>query len=199
MAILNGMYIFVADESLTYGADVTEHTVEEGIDIADHVKRRATSMSITGEIVGRNASSITNKLKQLCHSGKLCSYSGRSTFTNCLITDFVPSYTYNIWGGCEFSMTLKEIRTASTSYKKSKNDTSKAGTQQVKKKSTVTYVYHTVKKGDTIWDLVAAPKAPYKKYGLTCAEVMALNPKAFSRAGDFRTLQIGKKIIVGKR
>lgn len=199
MATLNGLYIFVADEEMCFGVDVAEHTVESGIEISDHVKRKAVTLSISGEIVGKNAASVRSKIRQMHQSGVLCNYSGRTVMSNCLITEFSTSHPNTVWGGCEFSMTLKEVRTASTSYKKTKKDTKKSGTQQVKKNSKTEYVYHTVKKGDCIWNLVAASKAPYKKYGMSCNEVMKLNPSAFSRKGDFRTLQIGKKIIVGKR
>lgn len=203
MATINGLYIFVLDEDMTYGVSVTEHTVETGIEISDHVKRKGVTLSITGEIVGKNAASVLAKIKTMHQSGTLCKYVGRTALSNCVIAELSTSHPHTIWGGCEFSMTLKEIRTASTSYKKTATQktkqTKKTGTQQVKAQSKKTYVYHTVKKGDTIWALVASSKAPYKKYGLSCDEVMKLNPSAFSRKGDFRTLQIGKKIIVGVR
>lgn len=197
MAKINGLYIFVIDESKTFGVDATEHPVETGVDITDHVKRKAIEMSLSGEIVGKDAASTMSRLKQMHQNGTLCKYVGRTTLSNCLITDFSTSHPHTIWGGCEFSMTLKEVRIASTSYKaEAKSDN---GTQQVKEESKEEYVYHTVKKGDTIWALVASSNAPYKKYGLSCDEVMKLNPSAFSRKGDFRTLQIGAKIKVGKR
>lgn len=199
MAKLNGMYIFALSEDKSFGVDVTEHPVETGVDITDHVKRRAMTLSISGEIVGKNADSVVSKIKQMHHGGTLCSYSGRTTLSNCLITEFSTSHPNTIWGGCEFSMTLKEIRVASSSYNATTRETSNTGTQQTQESSDEEYVYHTVKKGDCVWDLVAAPNAPYKKYGLSCDEVMKLNQSAFSRAGDFRTLQIGEKIIVGKR
>ena len=199
MAKLNGLYIFVVDENMNYGVEVTEHTVETGIEISDHVKRKGVTLSLTGEIVGSNASSVLSSIKQMHLNGTLCKYIGRTTLSNCLITEFTTGHPHTIWGGCEFSMTLKEVRTASTSYKKTKNDTKKSGTQQTTKNSKETFVYHTVKKGDTIWDLVAAPNAPYKKYGLTCDDVMKMNPGAFSRSGDFRTLQIGAKLVIGVR
>ena len=200
MAKLNGLYLFVVDEEKSYGVEVTEHVVEDGISISDHVKRMAMTLSIRGEIVGQNAASVLSSLQSMHMSGTLCRYVGRATLSNCLIVEFSTSHPHTIWGGCEFSMTLKEIRTASTTYKAPKTkQTKKTGTQQVKKQSKATYVYHTVKKGDTIWALVAASNAPYKKYGLSCDDVMKLNPSAFSRKGDFGTLQIGEKIIVGKR
>lgn len=199
MATLNGLYIFVESEDLTFGVDVAEHTVETGIDIADHIKRKAITMALSGEVVGKNAASTLAKLKQMQRTGVLCKYNGRNSFPNCIITDFSTGHPNTVWGGATFSMTLKEVRTASTSYKKTKQDTNKSGTQQVTKKSEDPYVYHTVKKGDTIWGLVAAKNAPYKKYGMSVEEVLHLNESAFSIKGNYRTLQIGKKIIVGKR
>lgn len=209
MALINGLYIFVEDESRTYSVNVTEHTVEAGISISDHVKRNAMTLSIAGEIVGKNSASIQAQIMQMHHNGIVCKYSGRTALANCLITEFSTGHPNNIWGGCSFSMTLKEIRTAKTSYKKpTTKSTNKTGTQQVTVKSKITYVYHTVKKGDTVWALVAASKAPYKnlsrpkisgKSYSACDWVMAMNQSAFSRKGDFRTLQIGKKIIVGQR
>lgn len=200
MATINGMYVFVESEDYAYNVEIPEHAVETGVDVSDHVQRKATGLSITGEIVGKNSEIIKNKLKQMEHTGVLCTFVGRNTLTNCLISNFTPIYAVDVWGGCRFSMTLKEVRTASTSYKTTATkDTKKTGTQQVSKNSKDKYVYHTVKKGDTIWDLTQAPNAPYKAHGMGCNEVMKLNPGAFSRKGDFRTLQIGEKIIVGKR
>lgn len=212
MAKLNGLYIFVSAEDETNSIEVTEHPVEEGVDISDHTKRKAIQLSITGEIVGKNATSVKNKIKSMQQNATLCKYVGRTTLSKCLIVDFNPGYTVDIWGGCAFSMTLKEVRTASTSYKKpaakKKQQPKKTGTQQTKKKSKVTYVYHKVKKGDTVWALVASSKAPYRnlkrpaingKSYSACNWVIAKNPSAFSKKNDFRTLQIGKKIIVGQR
>lgn len=200
MAKLNGLYIFVVDEEMNYGVEVTSHVVEKGIELTDHVKRKGVTLALTGEIVGKNAASVLNKIKSMHQSGTLCKYVGRTALSNCVIAEFSTSHPHNIWGGCSFSMTLKEIRTASTSYKQQKTkQTKKTGTQQVKQQSKKTNVYHTVKKGDTIWALVAAGKAPYKKYGVTCDDVMRMNPNAFSRPGDFRTLKVGAKIIVGQR
>lgn len=195
MAKLNGMKIFVESEDVDYGVEVTEHVTETGVPLSDHVKRNAITLSISGEIVGKDASSIILNIKRLQRKGATCKYTGRVSLSKCVITSFSTSYSSGIWGGCEFSMTLKEIRTAKTSY----GTTKSKSTQQTTKKSKAEFVYHTVKKGDCVWNLVAAPKAPYRKYGWSCEKVMKQNPDAFSRKGDFRTLKIGYKLKVGKR
>ena len=68
-----------------------------------------------------------------------------------------------------------------------------AGTQQVKN-GTGTAVYHTVKKGDTVWALV---NNKYNHLGKTGQWVIDNNPKAFSRKGDATTLQVGAKLLMG--
>ena len=69
---------------------------------------------------------------------------------------------------------------------------SNGGTQQVNSKNKA--VYHTVKKGETVWGLV---NNQYKSLGKSCQWVIDNNPKAFSRKGDARTLQIGAKLLMG--
>ena len=41
MATINGMYVFIESEELSHEVEVAEHTVEDGIELSDHVKRKA--------------------------------------------------------------------------------------------------------------------------------------------------------------
>lgn len=72
--------------------------------------------------------------------------------------------------------------------------TTKSGTQQVSSSGNKKAVYHTVKKGDTVWGLV---NNNYKELGTSVQWVIDKNPSAFSRKGDARTLQVGKKLLMG--
>lgn len=78
---------------------------------------------------------------------------------------------------------------ASTSTKAKSN----AGTQQTTK-GTKKPVYHTVKKGETVYNLV---NKNYKSLGKSVSWVINNNPKAFSKKGDARTLKIGAKLLMG--
>lgn len=75
----------------------------------------------------------------------------------------------------------------------STNGNTNAGTQQVQTGNGKA-VYHTVKKGDTVWRLV---NKQYKNLGKTISWVIKNNPNAFSRKGDATSLRIGKKLLVG--
>lgn len=72
--------------------------------------------------------------------------------------------------------------------------TTNAGTQQTTSTKSSTAVYHTVKKGDTVWSLV---NEQYKHLGKTVQWVIDNNPDAFSVKGDASTLKIGAKMLMG--
>lgn len=202
MALVNNLYVFVENEDLTHDIESTSHPVEKGIDITDHVRRKPYELSISGKIVdygSTKATDILNKIKELQKSGSLITYKGRNNLSNMQIQNFSTSFPYTNWGGCDFSMSLTEVRIAKPAYTAAK----KVGTQQVDKGENKN-VYHTVKKGDCIWALVitGAYKSLEPKYSKPmdkCNYIMSKNPNAFSRKGDFRTLKIGAKIFVGYR
>lgn len=204
MALINNLYVFVESEDVDRGVESTSHPVEQGVDITDHIKKNPTQLSIQGKIVSRGglkASDILDKITQLKNSGSLITYVGRNALSNMQIQSFSTSHPNTVWGGCEFSMTLKEVRIAKPAYNASTNKNN-GGTQQIDKGENKN-VYHTVKKGDTIWTLVTKQykslEPKYSKVMDKCNYVMNQNPHAFSRKGDFRTLQIGKKILIGYR
>lgn len=210
MALINNLYVFVESESLQRGVDAPEHPVEEGIDLTDNVKRKACVLSISGEVVGKDAPSIMSKLNEMHTKGVLVTYIGRNIFNNAIITSFDTDHPNTIMGGCAFSMELREIRISKSSYvptkkkvtatkKKTQSSTKQTTKKATTKKSADTKVYHKVKKGDTVWALVASKNAPYKKYGKSCDWVMKNNPSAFSRKNDFGTLKIGAKLWVGNK
>ena len=51
MALLNGIYIHVTSEELDDDVQASEHSVETGADITDHIKPQAVQLSLEGELV----------------------------------------------------------------------------------------------------------------------------------------------------
>lgn len=213
MATLNGMYIFVDSEDISNDVEVTSHSVEQGMNLTDNVRRTGKTLSIKGYLVGEDVHALSMKIEELQNKGSLVDYRGDFYFTGLLITSFKKSTSQDAKGAYAFTMDLSMVRIAESAYvpppskppKASSNkNTSKgktkkktnAGTKQTTKKSTKKWVYHTVKKGDTVWALV---NGPYKSLKSTCDQIMKWNPTAFSRKGDFRTLQIGKKLKMGQK
>lgn len=211
MALINGIYVFVETEDLKRGIDTVTHPVEKGIDITDHVRRNPVSLSLTGEIVGENAADILSQLTKAHQTGVLITYVGRNHIKNAQIVSFDTGHPNTIWGGCSFSMEIKEVRIAKSAYTEQNTDTltkdtTSAGRQQTqsgsssasgggssKPDSESNKVYHTVKSGETAWYL--GEKA-YKSQGSSMSFIMTNNPNATKVKGDWTTLQVGTKLHV---
>lgn len=201
--MLNNIYVFCEEESVEYSGESTSHPVEKGIELTDSYKRSPIELSISGKIVDNKkekAKDILNKLNKLKNQGSLIKYVGCISLGNMQIQNISVTSTYQNWGGYDVEISLKEIRVAKSAYDAAKSARLSAQANQGNNSK----VYHTVKKGDCIWSLcITGPyknlKPSYSKPMDKCRWVMSQNQSAFSRRGDFRTLQIGRKIYVGYR
>lgn len=164
IAYINNTYVFVQDEQVTRGVEISEHPVESGLDLTDNIKRNPVTISISGEIVGENAASDLSLLMSLHQNGKLVKYSGRNILKNAVIESFDTSHPIDIYGGCAFDMELREIRVAKPAYiaPKATKKTTKSGTQQVQ--SNTSKKYHIVKKGDCLWNIAKKYYGSGSKY-----------------------------------
>lgn len=206
MAVINGLYIHCISEDVERDVEVLEHSVEAGFPISDHVKNGAISISLSGKIVNANnmlASDILSTISSWQRNGTIINFSGRNVLNNAIITSFSTSHPNSTMGGCDFSLQLKQLRIAKSPFAViASNKNIKVGSfQQVQNLSKATNVYHTVKKGDTVWGLV---NNKYRGYGFSVDWIIENNPNAFSRKlsngkSDQRTLQIGKKLNMGVR
>lgn len=206
MAVINGLYIHCTSEDVDRDVEVLEHSVEEGFPVSDHVRNGAISISLSGKIVDANnmaASDILSTISSWQRSGTIVNFSGRNVLNNAIITGFSTSHPNNNAGGCDFSLDLKQLRVAKSPFVAivSSKTITVGAFQQVQKLSTAPNIYHTVKKGDTVWGLV---NNKYRGYGFNVDWIIDNNPSAFSRKlsngkGDPTTLQIGKKLNMGVR
>lgn len=205
MALLNGTYIFVQDEQVKHNITSVTHPVEEGIDLTDHVIAGAQEISISGKIVGTDASSKISQIVQWQKKGTLVNYVGRNYASNYQVIDFNTSHPNTVAGGCDFDMTLREIRIAKSPYKVDKNTASanttpiksvtKTGMQQKQANSTASGIYHVVKRGETAYSIAKK----YASKGATMASIMADNANAPKVSGDWTTLPVGAKVFVANR
>ena len=157
MAFINGLYIFVTDESVTRDVEVSTHPVERGIDITDTVKRRPLKLSLSGKIVDykdMKAANILSSIEAIKNNGTLINYIGRNAMSNMQISSFSTTHPYTNWGGLDFEMELQECRIAQSSYVEIAQSSVKDGGQQQVDKGENDKVYHTVKKGETVWGLI---------------------------------------------
>lgn len=142
MALIDGKYITVESESPSFPVTVTEQPVEKGITLIDHVQPQARMLSLSGVIVGPEAAKIRAYIIGAKDKGQIINYIGRNQFKG-LITDFSTGHEYTIADGFTFSMELREIRIATSSYVDTlpapiKTQAAKivnSGTKQTKEKS----------------------------------------------------------------
>lgn len=204
MATINGLYVFVQEESLDHGVESAAHPVERGMDLTDHVRRSPVKLSLTGEIVGPNAASTRAQLIALMQAGALVNFIGRTCCGNMQIQSFQTEHPYTISGGMSFRMTLKEVRIAQSAVQPAAGETStraltRAGSQQIQAPApsmSEEKVYHTVKSGETAWYL---GEKVYKANGSSVGFIQTHNPDAPRKKGDWSTLPIGARLHVYTR
>lgn len=202
MATLGGLEIFIdpEGEQAERTSTVTSHPVESGANITDNVRRNGTVLNLTGEIVGPDALRKLQKIAAWKDSGTIVPYSGVYSYSRMQITHFNTVHSSKISGGYKFDACLQEVRIAKSACSVTAASARKsAGTQRKTSTSTSTKVYYRVKSGDTLWALLQKSGAPYKNYGFSPNDVMRLNPNAFSRRMNPRTLQIGANLWIGNR
>ena len=113
MAILNGLYVHVTDESASREVDATSHPVESGIPITDTVKPKALTISLSGKIVdygGTKAQQVIDKIKSWQDSGSLITYRGRNNASNMQVRSFNTDHPNTNSGGADFSLELEQVR-----------------------------------------------------------------------------------------
>lgn len=187
MAKLGKYNLFVISESPQFSVQTTSYPVEKGIAFTDHVKPEPESLQIEVFLSGSSYQKTLDQLKNSMYRGDIMTYSGRFILRNVIIENISSNADKSAKNGIPITMTLKQIRVATTPYVKSNPQTKKttsAGKKQPAPRKPSTAVYHVIKRGDTYWELA-------KKYGTTVANLRRLNPGV-----NERKLKIGSKIRV---
>ncbi len=126
----------------------------------------------------------SDAVKAAAKRGKsTCKLTRISTLANALhIYHLISTDGKKVYGWVDASKVSAKSSTTSNS--------SNGGTQQVQS-SGKNVIYHTVKKGETIYKLV---NVTYKGKGFSASKTIKNNPNAFSRKGDAKTLKIGARL-----
>lgn len=181
MAILNGLYIHVTEESTEKEVDATSHPVEEGIPTTDTVKPKAKYISLIGKIVDygtMKASQVVAQIESWQNSGSLIQFQGRNVASSMQIRSFRSNYRNSNNGGADFSMELEQARIAKSAYVPQKAST-KAKTTAAKKKVTIKVGSKVVFKGGPVYRSSDAKKKAATRYRSTC-KVTIISTKSYS-------------------
>lgn len=110
-AILGDIEFSVIEaDNVNHSVDVTEKPVERGEDIADHIKQKPAKLSISGVIVGDDASEKLEKLKKYQREGKLLTYVNRVIYNNVVIENKDTIHDSKTANGYKINMSLKQVR-----------------------------------------------------------------------------------------
>lgn len=181
MAILNGLYIHVTEESAEREVVSTSHPVEEGIPTTDTVKVKELQISLSGKIVdydGMKAAQVLAKIKAWQEAGTLILYQGRNVASSMQIRSFDTSHPNTINGGANFSMTLGQVRIAKSAYVP-KKDSDKEKDEAAKKNVTIEVGSIVVFKGGSVYVSSDAKKKAATRNRSTC-KVTKISKKSWS-------------------
>ncbi|ALA41367.1 hypothetical protein ABE82_07475 [Paenibacillus peoriae] len=115
MAMIDNHYIWIEKESPTFDVEITSQPVEKGIDMVDHVQRKARTMPLSGVISGPDAARVLTYLKKASDTGQIVKYVGRTAFTG-IISGLATDHDYTNADGYAVSFTLTEVIVAQSSY-----------------------------------------------------------------------------------
>jgi len=110
MAQLGDITITVQSENPTYSNRVTEKSIENGSDIADHVKSNPTGFAISGVVVGEDAGEKYQRLVQYRDNAELLTYVGRNLIENLVIENLSTTHDNGVGNGFTFNITLKQVK-----------------------------------------------------------------------------------------
>ncbi|HAA3491394.1 TPA_asm: hypothetical protein GEH82_14500 [Listeria monocytogenes] len=170
VALLGSIKIVNTSESESAPVTVTDNPVEIGSPLSDHVQRETRTLEISGFLLGPSAEKDYSTLLSYKDRGIVLIYRGRVYFNNVLISNLSRSYN-TIKNGFEISITIRDLRRASTPWVRKKKKSSgkkqpvKPKKQPVKK---TTAVCVTVKSGDCYWKW-------WKRYGTSIAQLRKWN------------------------
>ncbi len=111
-AFLGDVQMLVDSESLEMINEITEKPVEQGQEVAEHVRRLPTTISLSGVIAGEEASERFEKLQEYRDEAEVISFVGRQVLDDLVIQSFSPTEDNQILDGFRFTIVLKQIRRA---------------------------------------------------------------------------------------
>lgn len=146
MPFIGGVEIdVITSENLNESSKTTDHALEDGEQISDHVNADPINLALVGVIIDPNDEKLL-KLREFRQKGELLSYNYRNRLETVLITSFNTKRDPSVKDGYSFTMTLKQIRLVkapnmirvSVPVKKQVKAITKAGKKSVKKTASKT-------------------------------------------------------------
>lgn len=130
----------ITDVSMPESSTTTDHALEDGEQITDHVKSNPIIITITGIMLDEAEEKVL-KLREYREKGEIIDFDYMTALKHVVITDFNRDYSAKNKDGYAFTMTLKQIRVVKVAafvsmpvkIKRQTKQVAKKGRQQTKK------------------------------------------------------------------
>jgi hypothetical protein len=128
----------ITSVELGESSSTTDHALEDGEQITDHIENAPITLKIEGVILDKTDSKLL-KLRNYRQKGEILTFNYQSKLETVVITSFSPSYSKKVKEGYAFNMSLKQIRLAkapniinvSTDVARQMNQVANAGRKQL--------------------------------------------------------------------
>lgn len=113
VAVLQDVLLdMVESDNPTRSYNVTDKAVEDGTNIADHMKEQPTTLSISGYLVNPNVWARMSRIIQYQKTRRLITYTNRVIHNNMAITNIKTRHDGEVANGLYFTIDLKHVRQA---------------------------------------------------------------------------------------
>jgi hypothetical protein len=124
---LNTVYSEKPDRSVK----TTEHPIEGGENIVDHIERRPIVLEISGVVTGPDAALRLNRLEHYRKRGTPLVYRYRNLMSNMIIEQFRSTHDSEVDKAFKFDIKLKEVKIAKPTVLKALKLPQRVQTSQV--------------------------------------------------------------------
>lgn len=130
----------ITDVGVSESSTSTDHALEDGEQISDHVQSDPITLSLSGTLYGDHEQKVL-KLREFREKGIVFTFDYMTNYGNVIIVDFNRDYTSSVKDGFNFTMSLKQIKLAKVAktvavkvpVKRQTNAVAKKGRKQPKK------------------------------------------------------------------
>ena len=100
----------VTEERPEFDTDVSDHPIEDGASVTDHVSLRPIAFPISGVVAGEGAGDKIGALRRWRNERHRLKYTGRNIFKNYVISALQTEHDAGVGDGFRFRIELQQVR-----------------------------------------------------------------------------------------
>ena len=100
----------VIEERPEFNTEVSDHPIEDGASVSDHVALRPVTIPMNGVVAGEGAAEKIAALRRWRNERHRLRYTGRNIFKNYVISELSSEHDAEVGDGFRFRRVLQEVR-----------------------------------------------------------------------------------------